>query len=112
MNRVVITGLGIYSCIGKNLEEVKESLYQGRSGIGFMQERKEIGFRSALSGVVERPNLKGLLDRRLRVGLAEQGEYAYLSTREAMKNANIDEDFLKTMKWEYYSETTVRRKLS
>ncbi len=96
MNRVVITGLGIYSCIGKNLEEVKESLYQGRSGIGFMQERKEIGFRSALSGIVERPNLKGLLDRRLRVGLAEQGEYAYLSTLEAMKNANIDEDFLRS----------------
>ncbi len=96
MNRVVITGLGIYSCIGKNLEEVKESLYQGRSGIGFIQERKDIGFRSALSGIVERPNLKGLLDRRLRVGLAEQGEYAYLSTLEAMKNANIDEDFLRT----------------
>ena len=96
MNRVVITGLGIYSCIGKNLEEVKESLYQGRSGIGFIQERKDIGFRSALSGIVERPNLKGLLDRRLRVGLAEQGEYAYLSTLEAMKNANINEDFLRS----------------
>ncbi|MEI6124535.1 MAG: beta-ketoacyl-[acyl-carrier-protein] synthase family protein [Bacteroidota bacterium] len=94
MNRVVITGLGIYSCIGKNLEEVKESLYKGTSGIGFVQERKDIGFRSALSGIVERPNLKGMLDRRLRVGLPEQGEYAYLSTLEAMKNAEIDMDFL------------------
>ncbi len=94
MNRVVITGIGAYSCIGKNIEEIKESLYQGRSGIGFVQERKDIGFRSALSGVVERPNLKGLLDRRLRVGLPEQGEYAYLSTLEAMNNAKIDMDFL------------------
>lgn len=94
MNRVVITGLGAYSCIGKNLDEVKESLYIGRSGIGFIPERKEIGFRSALSGIVEKPNLKGILERRLRVGLAEQGEYAYLSTLEALKNAKIDPDYL------------------
>jgi 3-oxoacyl-[acyl-carrier-protein] synthase I len=94
MNRVVITGLGIYSCIGKNLDEVKDSLYHGHSGIGYIPERKEIGFRSALSGIVEKPNLKGLIERRLRVGLAEQGEYAYLSTLEAMKNAGIDMDYL------------------
>ncbi len=94
MNRVVITGLGIYSCIGKNLEEVKDSLYHGRSGIGFLKERKELGFRSALSGIIEKPNLKGILDRRLRVGLADQGEYAYLSTLEALKNARIDSDYL------------------
>jgi 3-oxoacyl-[acyl-carrier-protein] synthase-1 len=93
MNRVVITGMGIYSCIGKNLEEVKESLFLGRSGIGFIPERKEIGFRSALSGIIEKPNLKGLIERRLRVGMAEQGEYAYLSTLEAMKNAGLDADF-------------------
>jgi len=95
MRRVVITGLGIYSCIGKNLEEVKDSLYHGRSGIGYMPERKALGFRSALSGIVEKPNLKGILDRRLRVGLADQGEYAYLSTLEALKNANIDSDYLR-----------------
>ncbi|HOY32819.1 MAG TPA: beta-ketoacyl-[acyl-carrier-protein] synthase family protein [Bacteroidales bacterium] len=94
MNRVVITGLGIYSCIGKNLEEVKDSLYHGHSGIGIMPERKEIGFRSALSGKVEKPNLKGLLDRRLRVGLAGQGEYAYLSTLEALKNAGVTSEYL------------------
>ena len=94
MNRVVITGLGVYSCIGKNQDEVKESLMLGRSGIGYIPERKEIGFRSALSGIVEKPNLKGLIERRLRVGLAEQGEYAYLSTLEALKQANIDMDYL------------------
>ncbi len=94
MNRVVITGMGIYSCIGKNLEEVKQSLYQGKSGIGMDPIRKEMGFRSGLTGILEKPNLKGLLDRRMRVGLAEQGEYAYLSTLEALKNANIDADYL------------------
>ncbi|MBR6081878.1 MAG: beta-ketoacyl-[Salinivirgaceae bacterium] len=45
--RVVITGMGIYSCIGKNLDEVRESLYNGKSGIVFDPVRKEMGFRSA-----------------------------------------------------------------
>ena len=94
MSRVVITGLGIYSCIGNNLNEVKDSLIKGRSGIGFIPERKEIGFRSALSGIIEKPNLKGQIERRLRVGMAEQGEYAYLSTLEALENARIDIDYL------------------
>ncbi len=92
--RVVITGMGIYSCLGKNLEEVKTSLYEGKSGIGYIQDRKDMGYRSALSGIVERPNLKGLLDRRKRAYLAEQGEYAYVATLEALKNAHIDEEFL------------------
>ena len=81
INRVVITGLGVYSTIGKNLEEVRNSLYTGKSGIGFDQERKEFGFRSGLTGVIEKPILKGQLDRRLRVGLPEQGEYAFLATQ-------------------------------
>lgn len=98
MQRVVITGLGIYSCIGKNLEEVKKSLYEGKSGIKFDPVRKEMGFRSGLTGMVERPNLKGLLDRRMRVGLAEQGEYAYVSTLEAIKNANVDADYIEKTK--------------
>jgi 3-oxoacyl-[acyl-carrier-protein] synthase-1 len=94
MNRVVITGMGIYSTIGKNIEEVKSSLYEGKSGIGFEQLRKELGFRSGLTGILERPNLKGLLKRRQRVGLAEEGEYAYVATIEALNQAKIDEDFL------------------
>ncbi|GIV32750.1 MAG: beta-ketoacyl synthase [Chitinophagales bacterium] len=94
MNRVVITGLGIYSCLGKNLEEVKHSLYHGKSGIAFLPERKAFGYRSALSGVVERPQLKGLLDRRARLMLAEEGEYAYIATLEALKNARLEEGFM------------------
>ena len=52
MNRVVITGIGIYSCLGKNLEEVTKSLFEGKSGIGIDLRRKEIGFRSSLTGII------------------------------------------------------------
>ncbi len=94
MNRVVITGMGIYSCIGKNLDEVRDSLYHGRSGIILDPERKEFGYRSGLTGFVDRPDLKGLLDRRARVMLPEEGEYAYMSAIEALKNAGIDQDYI------------------
>ncbi|MDH5365926.1 MAG: beta-ketoacyl-[acyl-carrier-protein] synthase family protein [Cyclobacteriaceae bacterium] len=94
MSRVVITGIGIYSTLGVNLEEVKNSLYTGKSGIGIDPDRDAIGFRSPLTGVIPKPNLKEYLKRRDRVGLPDQGEYAYLSTLEAMKIAGIDEDML------------------
>lgn len=94
MNRVVITGLGIYSCIGKNLDEVKQSLYEGKSGIILDPSRKEMGYRSGLTGFVERPVLKGVLDRRARIMLPEQGEYAYVATAEAFQQAGMDMDFI------------------
>lgn len=93
-NRVVITGMGIYSCIGTSLEEVKESLYQGRSGIVLDQDRKEFGFRSGLTGVVPKPDLKNLLGRRQRISMGEESEYAYIATLDALKQANIGQDFL------------------
>ncbi|MEP7144435.1 MAG: beta-ketoacyl-[acyl-carrier-protein] synthase family protein [Ferruginibacter sp.] len=94
MNRVVITGMGIYSCIGKNLPEVTDSLFQGRSGIILDQDRKEFGYRSGLTGFLERPDLKGSLDRRARIMLPEQGEYAYVSAMEALRNARITQDYI------------------
>lgn len=93
-NRVVITGMGIYSCIGTSLEEVRESLYQGKSGIVLDPDRKEFGFRSGLTGVVPKPDLKNLLNRRQRVSMGEESEYAYLATMGALKQANLDEEFL------------------
>ncbi len=93
MSRVVVTGLGIYSCIGQNLDEVRDSLYAGKSGIVLDQERKDFGYRSGLTGMVERPVMKGVLDRRARINLPEQGEYAYLSTSEAMRTAGIDQGY-------------------
>jgi len=94
MNRVVITGMGIYSCIGNNLDEVTASLRAGKSGIVLDQERKTFGYRSGLTGMVEKPNLKGMLDRRARIMLPEQGEYAYLATVEALQNAKMDQDYI------------------
>lgn len=96
MRRVVITGMGIYSCIGKNIEEVKKSLYNGTSGIVFDSERKEFGFRSALTGIVDAPNLKKELSRRQRVSMGQESEYAYIATIEALKNANINQEYLDT----------------
>jgi len=92
--RVVITGMGIYSCLGENLTEVRDSLFIGKSGIIFDEPRKSQGFRSALTGMVKTPQLKGLLDRRTRVSMAEQVDYAYLSTLEALKLAGLDQDYL------------------
>jgi 3-oxoacyl-[acyl-carrier-protein] synthase-1 len=94
MNRVVITGMGIYSCIGKNLAEVKDSLYHGKSGIVVDEERITFGYRSPLTGMVDPLNLKGELTRRQRVSLGQEGEYAYKATVEALKNAGIDQAFL------------------
>ena len=94
LNRVVITGIGIYSCIGKDLAETTESLYKGKSGIILDPERKKYGYRSGLTGFVESPNLKGILDRRSRIMLPEQGEFAYMSTIQALNNAGIDQDFI------------------
>jgi 3-oxoacyl-[acyl-carrier-protein] synthase I len=94
MHRVVITGIGIYSCLGKNIEEVRDSLFKGKSGIGIDPVRKSDGYRSALTGIVEQPQLKGRLDRRSRIGLSEEAEYAYLSSIEALANAKLDLDFI------------------
>ncbi|WP_446050165.1 beta-ketoacyl-[acyl-carrier-protein] synthase family protein [Zobellia laminariae] len=93
MRRVVITGMGIYSCIGKNLDEVKTSLYEGKSGIVNDQERLDFGYRSGLTGMVDEPELKKLLSRRQRLSLGEEGRYAYMATIEALKNAKIEDSF-------------------
>ena len=94
MRRVVITGMGIWSCLGTNLEEVCHSLYHGISGIGVDQDRIDYGFRSGLTGIVKRPQLKGLLDRRTRMGLSEEAEYAFIASKEAFQMAGIDDDYL------------------
>ena len=86
--------MGIWSCLGTNIEEVKESLYQGKSGIGVDQDRLEYGFRSGLTGIVKRPVLKGVLDRRTRMGLSEEAEYAFMASRDAFQMAGIDDQYL------------------
>lgn len=94
MRRVVVTGMGIWSCIGQNQQEVTESLRKGRSGIGYDEARREYGFRSPLTGVVPTPDLKALLHRRLRTGMSQEAMYAYMASREAFEQAGIDEQYL------------------
>lgn len=88
--------MGIYSCLGKTLDEVRESLYTGKSGIIFDPARKEMGFRSALTAKIEIPDLKKELSRSQRVYMPEQAKYAYCATVEALRNAGIDQDYLDT----------------
>ena len=94
MRRVVITGMGIWSCIGTSIEEVKNSLYQGISGIGIDQDRLDYGYRSGLTGIVQRPQLKGVLDRRTRMGLSEEAEYAFMASKDAFQMAGVDDAYL------------------
>jgi 3-oxoacyl-[acyl-carrier-protein] synthase-1 len=67
---------------------------EGKSGIVYDESRKQMGYRSALTGFVERPNLKGLLDRRARIMLPEQGEYAFMATLQALEQAGIQADYI------------------
>lgn len=92
--RVVITGIGIWSCLGTDINTVKESLYNGKSGIIYDEKRTEYGFRSGLTGNVEKPVLKGLLDRRQRANMSEEAEFAYMATRQAFEQAKVDEEYL------------------
>ena len=94
MNRVVITGMGIWSCLGVSLEEVRDSLYRGKSGIVLDAARKEIGFRSGLTSLVKEPELKGELPRSQRVYMPQPAQYAYCATRDALRQAGVDQDYL------------------
>lgn len=93
--RVVITGIGIWSCLGTNIDEVRQSLYDGKSGIGLDQERLDYGYRSGLVGMVKTPELKRLLDRRIRTGLSEEAAFAYMASKEAFEGAGIDDQYLR-----------------
>ena len=93
--RVVITGMGIWSCLGTDLETVKRSLYEGKSGIGLDCDRLTYGYRSGLTGIVESPVItKQMLDRHTRAGLSEEAQYAYMASRQALAQACMDDGYL------------------
>ena len=94
--RVVITGMGIWSCLGTDIKTVKDSLFAGRSGIGLQQERITYGYRSALTGIVEEPVItKQMIDRHTRAGMSEEARYAYMASRQAFEQSGIDDQYLR-----------------
>jgi len=92
--RVVITGMGIWSCIGTTLDEVRQSLYEGKSGIVFSQERRDAGFRSPICANVPKPDLKKVLSRNVRQMMPEEAQYAYMATAQALEQARLTQDYI------------------
>lgn len=86
--------MGIWSCLGTTLDEVRDALYTGKCGIIFSQERQDLGFMSALCADVPRPDLKPYVDRNMRHYMPEEAEYAYMATRAALEQAGLDQDFI------------------
>ncbi len=94
--RVVITGMGIWSCLGTDVAKVKESLYNGTCGIGIDPERLEYGYRSALTGIVEEPVItKKMLDRHTRAGMSEEARFAYMASKQAFEDAGVTDEYLR-----------------
>ena len=94
--RVVITGMGIWSCLGTDIETVRQSLYEGKSGIGLRPERLEYGYRSGLTGIVETPVItRQMVERHTRAGMSEQAQYAYMASRQAFEQARVSDDYLR-----------------
>ena len=90
MRNVVITGVGIKSCIGNTYDEVVNSLKNGKSGITADETYKEMGFRSQVSGAVDL-NFSELIDRKLYRFMGESAAYAYLAAQDAIEMAGISE---------------------
>ena len=92
--RVVSTGMGIWSCLGQTLDDVRQALYDGKSGIIFSQERKDMGYRSGLCTYVPMPDLKKKISRTQRQFMPEEAMYAYAATEQALQNAGLDQDYI------------------
>ena len=93
MKNVVVTGLGIKSCIGNTYDEVLLSLKNGSSGISFNDVYSEMGFRSCVSGSIN-INLADYIDRKLLRFMGESAGYSYLATKDALDMAGINEEDL------------------
>jgi 3-oxoacyl-[acyl-carrier-protein] synthase-1 len=93
MRRVVVTGLGIVSSIGTNKQEVTDSLREGRSGIEFVPEYEELGFRSHVAGTVD-VDIEANIDRKLRRFMGNSAAYNYIAMQEAVEDSGLDEDMI------------------
>ncbi|HTC21748.1 MAG TPA: beta-ketoacyl synthase N-terminal-like domain-containing protein, partial [bacterium] len=93
--QVAVTGIGIISCIGTTAAEVRESLRSGRSGIVLDPLRKEMGFRSGLTGKVGKPSPAAYgLDRKALKTMGEPALYGYLAAHDAIQDAGLSPESL------------------
>ena len=95
MREVVVTGYGIVSCLGNDIDAVTESLKNSNSGITINEINKELGLRSYISGSITDLNLKEKIDRKLYRFMGDAAAFAYLSAEEAIENANLSNEVLK-----------------
>ncbi|TNF36518.1 MAG: beta-ketoacyl-ACP synthase I [Gammaproteobacteria bacterium] len=91
MKRVVITGLGIVSCLGNDKQAVTASLREGKSGIRFQQEYQDVGMRSQVAGSVD-IDLEALIDRKVKRFMGDAAAFAYISMQQAIADAGLSED--------------------
>ena len=89
--RVVVTGMGIVSCLGNDTGTVSESLYEGRSGISLRQEHIDIGMRSHVAGAPD-IDIKELIDRKQLRFMGDAAAYAYISMAQAIADSGLEED--------------------
>lgn len=98
MRRVVVTGMGIVSSLGNNQQKVKQSLYEGRSGITFQPEYAERGLRSHVAGSIKNLDLEALIDRKLFRFMAKGHAYAWLAMQEAISDAGLPEHLVSNVR--------------
>ena len=91
MKRVVVTGIGIVSCIGNTLKDVTDSLYNAKSGITFSKEHEELGFRSHVHGKPQ-INLEEKIDRRVLRFMGDGAAFNHIAMEDAIKDANLSEE--------------------
>jgi 3-oxoacyl-[acyl-carrier-protein] synthase-1 len=89
MNRVVITGIGVVSSLGNNVEAVETSLRLGRSGIVYDQKRSEMGFRSPLTGAINGFEAERILSKKQRKTMPDFAVHAYAASIEALENSGL-----------------------
>lgn len=98
MRRVVVTGMGIISSLGNNVAEVKESLYEGRSGISIQQEYADRGLRSHVAGSIKNLDIEALIDRKILRFMAKGHAYAWLAMQEAIADAALPEEMVSNVR--------------
>lgn len=97
MKRVVISGIGIVSCLGNDKNAVLDSLQQGRSGIKFKQEYADVGMRSHVAGSID-INVDDFIDRKVKRFMGDAAAFAYISMQQAIEDARLDDSLVSNIR--------------